>query len=127
MTTHTMNTTAKTTSTKKQWLLVTLAAAALTLSACGKKDEAPMETEPTADAQATVEPSDTAMATDDTAMATDEHAGMTADEHAGMTDDDMMNDEMTDDDMMNDDVATASADDSEMMDGTETEESTSTN
>ena len=109
----TMNTTAKTTSTKKHWLLVTFAAAALTLSACGQQDEAPMEAEPAAEAT-------------DTAMASDEHAGMTEDEHAGMMDEEHegMHDDMMEDGMMEDDVAIA--DDSEMMDGTETEESTST-
>ena len=39
----------------KGWLTIGLMAAALTLSACGKKDEAPMEAEPAADAQTAVE------------------------------------------------------------------------
>ena len=39
----------------KGWLMIGLMAAALTLSACGKKDEAPMEAEPAADAQTAVE------------------------------------------------------------------------
>ena len=39
----------------KSWLMIGLMAAALTLSACGKKDEAPMEAEPAADAQTAVE------------------------------------------------------------------------
>ena len=40
--------------TYKNWLTVGLVAAALSISACGKKDEAPMDVEPTADAQTAV-------------------------------------------------------------------------
>lgn len=39
----------------KGWLTIGLMASALTLSACGKKDEAPMEAESAADAQTAVE------------------------------------------------------------------------
>lgn len=42
-------------SSKKSWLTVGLFAAALTLGACGKKDESPMETDSPVDAQTAVE------------------------------------------------------------------------
>lgn len=79
----------------KKWLMITLAAAALTLSACGKKDEPVAEGEPAVDAQASVEQQGSASAQDDVAVAS-----------------------------ANDGMATA--DDTEVMDGTETEEHIST-
>ena len=47
----------------KLWLCATLSAVALTLSACGKKDDAPMQTEPTVDTQTAVEDNATGVAT----------------------------------------------------------------
>ncbi|MBH0085028.1 hypothetical protein I6E84_02200 [Psychrobacter sp. SCQQ22] len=90
----------------KSWLTIGLVAAALTLSACGKKDEAPMETEPAADAQTAVE--------EDAASAGngDDIAVASADDGMAVGD--------------NDDVAVATADDTEMLDGTESEEHVST-
>ncbi|MGO2341122.1 MAG: hypothetical protein ACTH5M_11075 [Psychrobacter sp.] len=88
----------------KSWLVIGLVAATLALSACGK-DEAPMETEPTADAQTAVEEETTASNADDIAIAS--------------ADEDMAVGE-------NDDVAVATADDTEMLDGTESEEHVST-
>ena len=90
----------------KSWLTIGLVAAALTLSACGKKDEAPMETEPAADAQTAVE--------DDAA-----NVGNGDDIAVASADDGMAMDS-------NDDVAVATADDTEMLDGTESEEHVST-
>ena len=59
--------------TRKSWLTVGLVAAALTLGACGKKEEAPMETAPAVDAQTAVEDEATGVATagegDDIAVA----------------------------------------------------------
>ncbi|TXD97197.1 hypothetical protein ES754_08665 [Psychrobacter frigidicola] len=93
----------------KKWLLVTLAAAALTLSACGKKDDSALQSEPGVDAQTSVEQEATGVATanDDVAVAS-------------------ANDGMASADMTNDDVAVATADDSEIIDGTESEEHVST-
>ncbi|WP_440454466.1 hypothetical protein [Psychrobacter sp. ASPA161_9] len=108
----------------KKWLYASLAAAALTLSACADK-EAPMSEDETAmDAQAEVEQgaigvaNDNHMANEDVAVASEDM--------------DMANDANTD--MMNDDVAVAEAndgvavgvDDSEMLDGSESEEHVST-
>ncbi len=88
----------KNSSSKKSWLTVGLVAAALTLGACGKKDEAPMETDSSVDAQTTVEDEATGVATasDDVAVAS-------------------ANDEVT-----------VGADDKEMLDGTEDSEHVST-
>lgn len=101
----------------KAMLLVSLAAAILTLSACGKKDEPPMETAPETTAQPSVEQ---AQAGTDVGVATD----------APVMNDDVAvasaNDGIATADGMNDDVAIASADDSDMMDGTESEEHIST-
>ena len=59
--------------TRKSLLTVGLVAAALTLGACGKKEEAPMETAPAVDAQTAVEDEATGVATagggDDIAVA----------------------------------------------------------
>ena len=60
----------------KSWLTVGLVAAALTLSACGKKDEPPVETPPAVDAQTAVEDEATGVAT---ANSTDDVAVATAD------------------------------------------------
>lgn len=58
----------------KSWLSVGLVAAVLTLSACGKKDEAVVETPPAVDAQTAVEDEATGVATanssEDMAVAT---------------------------------------------------------
>ncbi|SJN44474.1 hypothetical protein [Psychrobacter sp. JB385] len=96
---------------KKTWMTVGLVAAALTLGACGKKDEAPMETETAVDAQTAVEDGATGVATanDDVAVAS-------------------ANDGSTDDVAVasaNDEV-TVGADDKEMLDGTEDSEHVST-
>ena len=60
----------------KNWLSVGLVAAALTLSACGKKEEPPVETAPAVDAQTAVEDEATGVAT---ANSTDDVAVATAD------------------------------------------------
>ena len=60
----------------KSWLTVGLVAAALTLSACGKKDEPPVETPAAVDAQTAVEDEATGVAT---ANSTDDVAVATAD------------------------------------------------
>ncbi|MGP5119138.1 hypothetical protein [Psychrobacter alimentarius] len=101
----------KNSSSKKSWLTVGLVAAALTLGACGKKDEAPMETDSSVDAQTTVEDEATGVATasDDVAVASANEAS---------TDDVAVasaNDEVT-----------VGADDKEMLDGTEDSEHVST-
>jgi hypothetical protein len=93
--------------TYKNWLTVGLVAGALTLSACGKKDETPMETEAdtTVDAQTSVEENATATSSDDVAVAS-ANDGMAVG--------------------ANDDVAVATADDAEVMDGTGDSEHVST-
>ena len=95
--------------TRKSLLTVGLVAAALTLGACGKKEEAPMETDPAVDAQTAVEDEATGVATvgedDDIAVAS-------ADDGMAVG--------------SNDDVAVATADDAEVLDGTESEEHVST-
>ncbi len=90
----------------KNWLGVGLVAAALTLSACGKKDEPPVETAPAVDAQTSVEDEATGVAT---AGSADDVAVATADNDMAVS-------------STEDDVAVATADDAEMMDGTESEE-----
>ena len=95
----------------KNWLTVGLVAAALSVSACGKKEEAPVEVEPTADAQTPVENNATGEAT---ANSTDDVAVASADANDGMAVSE------------NDDVAVATADDAEVLDGTESEEHIST-
>ena len=78
----------------KKLIFVTLAAAALTLSACGKKDEPVVEVVPVADGQTQVAQEATGVApADDVAVAS-------------------ANDGMTTADGVNDDVAVATADDS---------------
>ena len=94
----------------KNWLGVGLVAVALTLSACGKKDEPPVETTPAADAQTAVEDEATGVAT----------AGSSADDVAVASADNDMAVSSTDD------VAVATADDAEVLDGTESEEHVST-
>ena len=89
----------------KNWLGVGLVAAALTLSACGKKDEPPIETAPAADAQTAVEEEATGVAT---AGSSDDVAVATAGNDMAVS--------------STDDVAVATADDAEMMDGTGSEE-----
>ena len=102
---------------RKNWLTVGLVAAALTLGACGKKDEAPMDVEPTADAKTAVEDEATGVATagsnDDVAVAS------ANDSAAANTNESMVVGE-------NDDVAVATADEAEVLDGTESEEHVST-
>lgn len=93
----------------KNWLTVGLVAAALSVSACGKKDEAPMDVEPTADAQTPVENNATGVAT---ANGTDDVAVASANDGMAVGE--------------NDDVAVATADDAEVLDGTESEEHIST-
>ena len=95
--------------TRKSLLTVGLVAAALTLGACGKKEEAPMETAPAVDAQTAVEDEATGVAT----------AGEGYDIAVASADDGMAVGN-------NDDVAVATADDAEVLDGTESEEHVST-
>lgn len=102
--------------TYKNWLTVGLVAAALSISACGKKDEAPMDVEPTADAQTAVEDEATGVAT---AGSNDDVAVASANDSAANTNESMVVGE-------NDDVAVATADDAEVLDGTESEEHVST-
>ncbi len=102
--------------TYKNWLTVGLVAAALSISACGKKDEAPMDVEPTADAQTAVEDEATGVAT---AGSNDNVAVASANDSAANTNESMVVGE-------NDDVAVATADDAEVLDGTESEEHVST-
>ena len=102
--------------TYKNWLTVGLVAAALSISACGKKDEAPMDVEPTADAQTAVEDEATGVAT---AGNNDDVAVASANDSAANTNESMVVGE-------NDDVAVATADDAEILDGTESEEHVST-
>ena len=97
----------------KNWLTIGLVAAALSISACGKKDEAPMDVEPTADAQTAVEDEATGVAT---AGSTDDVAIASAN---GSNNEGMAVGK-------NDDVAVATADDAEVLDGTESEEHVST-
>ena len=92
----------------KLWLCATLSAVALTVSACGKKDDAPVQTEPTVDAQTAVEDSATGVAT---ANSADGIAVASADDKVVSN---------------NDDVAIATADDAEILDGSESEEHVST-
>ena len=80
----------------KGWLTIGLMAAALTLSACGKKDEAPMEAEPAADAQTAVE-EDAVSAGNGSAGNGDDIAVASADDGMAVSD--------------SDDVAVATADD----------------
>ena len=65
----------------KNWLSVGLVAAALTLSACGKKEEPPVETAPAVDAQTAVEDKATGVAT---ANSTDDVAVATADSNTAV-------------------------------------------
>ena len=102
--------------TYKNWLTVGLVAAALSISAWGKKDEAPMDVEPTADAQTAVEDEATGVAT---AGTNDDVAVASANDSAANTNESMVVGE-------NDDVAVATADDAEVLDGTESEEHVST-
>ena len=103
----------------KNWLTVGLVAAALSISACGKKDETPMDVEPTADAQTAVEDEATGVAT---AGSNDDVAVASAN--------DGVNTNANNNEAMavgpNDDVAVATADDAEIIDGTESEEHIST-
>lgn len=97
---------------KKSWLTVGLVAAALTLGACGKKDESPTETESPVDAQTPVEQEAT-----NTAIASG-----TDDVDVGIA--------STDDSMAvgtNDDVAVASADDTAVATSDEVEVGTNDN
>lgn len=111
----------------KNWLTVGLVAVALSVSACGKKDEAPMDVEPTADAQTPVENNATDVAT---ANSTDDVAVASAnDPVTGNVSNDINTNIDANDGMAvgeNDDVAVATADDAEVLDGTESEEHIST-
>ncbi|MDE4454547.1 hypothetical protein [Psychrobacter sp. DAB_AL62B] len=101
----------------KSWLTVGLVAVALTVSACGKKEEAPIEAAPAVDAQTAVEEEATGVAT----------AGSSDDIAVASADDSI--DANTNEGMAvgsNDDVAVATADDAEIMDGSESEEHIST-
>ena len=89
----------------KNWLGVGLVAAALTLSACGKKDEPPVKTSPAVDAQTGVEDEATSVAT---AGSADDVAVATAGNDMAVN--------------STDDIAVATADDAEVMDGTESAE-----
>lgn len=99
----------------KSWLTVGLVAAALTLSACGSKEESPTETESPVDAQTAVEEEATGTATADNDVAV---AGANDDVAVASADGIAVSD--------NDDVAVATDDDSEMLDGTESSEHVST-
>ena len=97
--------------TRKKWLYATLAAAALTISACADKEAATVEDGTAADAQSEVEQSATGVSTAE--------GGTENDVAVASADDDAMavgN---------NDDVAVATADD-EVLDGSEQEEHVST-
>ena len=102
--------------TYKNWLTVGFVAAALSISACGKKDEAPMDVQPTADAQTAVEDEATGVAT---AGSNDDVAVASANDGAANNNEAMAVGP-------NDDVAVATADDAEVIDGTESEEHIST-
>lgn len=99
---------ATTNKTIKNWMTVGLVASALALSACGKQDETPMETETdtAVDAQTSVEETASANGSDDVAVASADDEGV-----------DVTN---------NDDVAVATAEDTDMLDGTEDSEHVST-
>ncbi len=107
---------------EKNWLTVGLVAAALTLSACGKKDEAPMETDTTVDAQTAVEDNATGVATagDDVAVASADttNASTTDDVAVASADGTAMGTTA--------DVVTADTTDDEILDGTEESEHVST-
>ena len=103
--------------TYKNWLTVGLVAAALSISACGKKDEAPMDVQPTADAQTAVEDEATGVAT---AGSNDNVAVASANDSAAANNNEAMAVGP------NDDVAVATADDAEVIDGTGSEEHIST-
>lgn len=104
----------------KNWLTVGLIAAALSVSACGKKDEPPVETAPAVDAQTPVEENATGVAT---ANSSDDVAVASADgSTSGNANEAMATGE-------NDDVAIATAggdSDADVIDGTEREEHIST-
>lgn len=120
----------------KALLGVSLTAAVLTLGACSKKEEAPVETETTVTTPAET---DTAMATDgapDMAgddMGANDEVGMASADGMAMNEpmaNDGMNDEAMasgDTTMANDDVGVATADNAEIMDGTDKNEHISTN
>ncbi|WP_350561359.1 hypothetical protein [Psychrobacter sp. CAL346-MNA-CIBAN-0220] len=101
-------------SMSRKWLYMSLAAAALTLSACADKGAATTEEDPSVDAQSTVEQQATGVASADTS-------------NKPMSNDDMANEPMASDDIG---IATAdegvAIDDSEVLDGSETEEHVST-
>ncbi|SNT71452.1 hypothetical protein [Psychrobacter sp. LV10R520-6] len=96
-------------SISRKWLYMSLAAAALTLSACADKGAATTEEDPSVDAQSTVEQQATGVASADTS-----------------------NEPMSNEPMVNDDIGIATADegvaidDSEVLDGSEQEEHVST-
>ncbi|MGP9688803.1 hypothetical protein ACT3TH_06550 [Psychrobacter sp. AOP22-C1-C5] len=110
--------------TKKNWLTVGLVAAALTLGACGKKDETPMETESPVDAQTAVENEATGIATagDDVAVASandGQAVGNTDDVAVASTNDGTVV-------STTDEVTVGPEDDAEILDGTEDQEHVST-
>lgn len=108
----------------KKWLMVSLAAAALTLSACGKKDE-PMadESDSTAQSSAAQPSVEQAQAGTDVGEATNAPV-MNDDVTIASADN---NEGMATADGATDDVKMATGDDTEVMDGTESEEHISTN
>lgn len=112
---------------------VGLTAAMLTLGACSKKEDVPIETETTeTTVVAPVAEPDTAVAVGDNPdmagddMGAHDEAGMA--NHDGMAMDGDMNEiNSADTAIAGDDVGVATADDSDMMDGTDTNEHISTN
>ncbi len=103
----------------KKLLFITLAATALTLSACGKKNDPALEGEPAVEAQTSVEQEATGVATAD---ASNGVAVASADD--GRADEGLAVD--SDADLMNGNVGVATADESEILDGSESEEHIST-
>lgn len=101
---------------------ITLAAAVLTLSACGKKEDPALQGEPAVDGQTQIEQEATGV--DDVAQVTDDVNS------ADITNDPLVNDsaiaEANDSMVSADEIGVATADDSEVMDGSESEEHVST-
>ena len=105
-------------STYKKWLCVSLAAATLSLGACADKGAATTEDDPKADAQTSVEQEASGIASandpsmkDDVAIASDANTAMAGDDVAVAS---------------ADDAVAEGIDDSDILDGSETEEHVST-
>ena len=124
---------------KKSWLTVGLVAAALTLGACGKKDESPMETESPVDAQTAVEEEATSATSSNTAITGNaDNVDVGVGSTMSVGDDDNIGVASANDGRAvgnKDDVAVASAndevevgsqDDADVLDGTEDQEHVST-